>query len=179
MNSILHGTEVRAWHCRQPATGSGKHPTGLTAYDADAGHRNFLLAFFTPFITSAIDFRYGYVFAGCNLLGGLLVYFFVVEGQGRTLEELDTMYIQGVLPWESSKWVAPSPDQIAMIRAEAGTSEAIDPEIGLARGDSAIQAMQASEKDSMDSESTSREKMEEREAQEARENEEPSTERRE
>ena len=48
---------------------------------------NFLLAFFTPFIVSAIDFQYGYVFAGCNVLGGLLVYFFVIEGQGRTLEE--------------------------------------------------------------------------------------------
>jgi len=32
---------------------------------------NFLLAFFTPFITGAIDFRYGYVFAGCNVLAGL------------------------------------------------------------------------------------------------------------
>jgi len=42
---------------------------------------NFLLAFFTPFITSAIDFRYGYVFAGCNILGGLLIYFFVIEGK--------------------------------------------------------------------------------------------------
>lgn len=29
---------------------------------------NFLLAFFTPFITGAIDFRYGYVFAGCLFL---------------------------------------------------------------------------------------------------------------
>jgi len=34
---------------------------------------NFLLAFFTPFITEAIDFRYGYVFAGTNILGGLIV----------------------------------------------------------------------------------------------------------
>ena len=49
---------------------------------------NFLLAFFTPFIVSAIDFQYGYVFAGCNVLGGLLIYFFVMEGQGRTLEEV-------------------------------------------------------------------------------------------
>lgn len=68
---------------------------------------NFLLAFFTPFITGDIDFRYGYVFAGCNILGGLLVYFFVMEGQGRTLEELDTMYLMGVKPWLSSKWEVP------------------------------------------------------------------------
>jgi SP family sugar:H+ symporter-like MFS transporter len=68
---------------------------------------NFLLAFFTPFITGAIDFRYGYVFAGTNILGGLIVYFFVIEGQGRTLEEIDTMYLLGVKPWESGKYVVP------------------------------------------------------------------------
>lgn len=43
----------------------------------------FLLAFFTPFITKDIDFAFGYVFAACNMIGGVLVYFFVIEGQGR------------------------------------------------------------------------------------------------
>jgi len=84
---------------------------------------NFLLAFFTPFITGDIDFRYGYVFAACNFLGGLIVYFFVIEGQGRTLEEIDTMYIEKVVPWKSNKWVAPSPSEIAKIRKAAGTHE--------------------------------------------------------
>ncbi|KAH3951644.1 hypothetical protein HBI56_079550 [Parastagonospora nodorum] len=74
---------------------------------------NFLLAFFTPFITGAIDFRYGYVFAGTNVLGGLIVYFFVIEGQGRTLEEIDTMYLMGVKPWESAKWVVPSLEEMS------------------------------------------------------------------
>jgi SP family sugar:H+ symporter-like MFS transporter len=91
---------------------------------------NFLLAFFTPFITGAIDFRYGYVFAGCNVIAGLGkdlplspvlrqrfltalgVYFFVIEGQGRTLEEIDTMYLLGVKPWESAKWVVPDLDEL-------------------------------------------------------------------
>ncbi|KAF2026439.1 siderophore iron transporter mirC [Setomelanomma holmii] len=73
---------------------------------------NFLLAFFTPFITGAIDFRYGYVFAGTNVIGGLLVYFFVIEGQGRTLEEIDTMYLMGVKPWESAKWVVPPLEEL-------------------------------------------------------------------
>lgn len=81
------------------------------------------IAFFTPFITGDIDFRYGYVFAACNFLGGLIVYFFVVEGQGRTLEEIDTMYIEKVLPWKSNKWVAPPPNEIAKIRKAAGTHE--------------------------------------------------------
>ncbi|KAJ5291246.1 hypothetical protein N7478_000497 [Penicillium angulare] len=69
---------------------------------------NFLLAFFTPFITSAIDFRYGYVFAGCLFLAAGLVYFAVIEGQGRTLEEIDTMYLMKVKPWHSSKFQFPA-----------------------------------------------------------------------
>jgi hypothetical protein len=70
-----------------------------------------LFSFFTPFITKAIDFRYGYVFAGCNLAAGIGVYFFVIEGQGRTIEEIDTMYLLGVKPWESAKWVMPNIDE--------------------------------------------------------------------
>ena len=30
---------------------------------------NFLIGFFTPFITKEIDFAYGYVFAGCLFFG--------------------------------------------------------------------------------------------------------------
>jgi hypothetical protein len=33
------------------------------------------------------------------------------------------MYLQGVLPWQSSKWVAPPPEVIERIRQEAGTHE--------------------------------------------------------
>ncbi|RMZ81910.1 hypothetical protein DV738_g2036, partial [Chaetothyriales sp. CBS 135597] len=89
---------------------------------------NFLIAFFTPFITKAIDFRYGYVFAGCNALAGFVIYFFVMEGQGRTLEELDTMFIERVAPWKSSKWVPPSAEEISRIRKEAGTDLAVSTE---------------------------------------------------
>ncbi len=84
---------------------------------------NFLLAFFTPFITNAIDFRYGYVFAATNVLGGLIVYLFVVESQGRTLEEVDTMYLEHVSPMKSASWIAPPPKEIAAIRKAAGTDE--------------------------------------------------------
>ncbi|KAJ5493821.1 Major facilitator superfamily domain general substrate transporter [Penicillium fimorum] len=69
---------------------------------------NFLLAFFTPFITGDIDFRFGYVFAGCLFLAAALVYFAVIEGRGRTLEEIDTMYRMGVKPWKSSKFQFPA-----------------------------------------------------------------------
>ncbi|KAJ5215441.1 uncharacterized protein N7498_001848 [Penicillium cinerascens] len=68
---------------------------------------NFLISFFTPFINSAIDFRYGYVFAGCCFAAIFIVFFFVNETQGRTLEEVDTMYVLHVKPWKSASWVAP------------------------------------------------------------------------
>ncbi|KAJ9194466.1 hypothetical protein DTO164E3_7351 [Paecilomyces variotii] len=82
---------------------------------------NFLIAFFTPFITKSIDFRYGYVFAGCNVLAAAVVYFFVIEGQGKTLEEIDTMYLEGVPAWKSSKWIPPPQAEMAHIRQRAGT----------------------------------------------------------
>ena len=68
---------------------------------------NFLISFFTPFISNAIDFAYGYVFAGCCFAGVITVYFFVNETQGRTLEEVDTMYVLHVTPWKSAEWEAP------------------------------------------------------------------------
>lgn len=44
----------------------------------------------------------------------------LLSSLGRTLEEIDTMYLQGVLPWKSASWVAPPPEEIARIRKEAG-----------------------------------------------------------
>lgn len=65
---------------------------------------NFLISFFTPWITGAIDYRYGYVFASCCFLGVLVTFFFVNESQQRSLEEVDSMYILGVVPWKSAGW---------------------------------------------------------------------------
>lgn len=57
---------------------------------------NFLLAFFTPFIVADIDFRYGYIFAGSLILAAGVVYFFVMEGQGRTrMLPLYELFIHG------------------------------------------------------------------------------------
>ena len=67
---------------------------------------NFLLAFFSPYITGAIDYNYGYVFAGCNLAAAAVVYFFLIESAGRTIEEIDTMYLIHVPPRQSSKWTS-------------------------------------------------------------------------
>jgi len=68
---------------------------------------NFLISFFTPFISPAIDFQYGYAFAACSFAAAVTVYFFVCETQGRTLEEIDTMYVMHVKPWKSSSWTSP------------------------------------------------------------------------
>ncbi|KAF4622190.1 hypothetical protein D9613_009424 [Agrocybe pediades] len=66
---------------------------------------NFLIAFFTPFIVSAIDFRYGFVFAACNLTGALIVYFFLYESSDLSLESVDDMYNDPKCkPWTSTKW---------------------------------------------------------------------------
>ena len=40
---------------------------------------NFFIGFATPFITSSISFAYGYVFAACNFVAVLLVFFFLPE----------------------------------------------------------------------------------------------------
>lgn len=68
---------------------------------------NFLLSFFTPFIVSSIDFRYGYVFAGCLALAAAVVFFGVIEGRNRTLEEIDAMYLLKVTPWKSASFQLP------------------------------------------------------------------------
>lgn len=72
---------------------------------------NFLLAFFTPFIPSSINFAYGYVFVGCCLAAAITIFFFLPESQGKILEEIDTIYLLEVKPWKFSKWVPPSEEE--------------------------------------------------------------------
>ncbi|QLG72023.1 hypothetical protein HG535_0C03760 [Zygotorulaspora mrakii] len=67
----------------------------------------FLISFFTPFITGAINFYYGYVFMGCLVFSYFYVFFFVPETKGLTLEEVNAMWVEGVLPWKSAAWVPP------------------------------------------------------------------------
>ncbi|SCU82866.1 LAMI_0C01178g1_1 [Lachancea mirantina] len=78
----------------------------------------FLIAFFTPFITSAINFYYGYVFMGCLVFAYFYVFFFVPETKGLTLEEVNEMWLEGVLPWKSADWI-PASRRGADFNAEA------------------------------------------------------------
>lgn len=85
---------------------------------------NFLLAFFTPFITRKINYSYGFVFAGCNLAGAIIVYFFLYESSGITLEAVDQMYNDpNVKPWTSSKWVPPGYESRADLSSQADAAE--------------------------------------------------------
>jgi hypothetical protein len=53
---------------------------------------NALMSFFTTFITNKIDYYYGLVFAVC--CGGLffIVWLFMVETKGMSLEQIDDIY---------------------------------------------------------------------------------------
>ncbi len=64
----------------------------------------FLISFFTPFITGAIGFAYGYVFTGCLIFMAIFCYFIVPETRGLSLEEVDELYESGVSPIKSSHW---------------------------------------------------------------------------
>lgn len=73
----------------------------------------FLISFFSPFITSAIHFYYGFVFTGCLIFSFFYVYFFVYETKGLSLEEVDELYAQGLPAWKSSGWVPPTEEDMA------------------------------------------------------------------
>ncbi|EPQ53106.1 general substrate transporter [Gloeophyllum trabeum ATCC 11539] len=86
---------------------------------------NFLIAFFTPFITRAIGYRYGYVFGACNLLGALVVFLFLYESSDISLEAVDQMYADpNCKPWTSRRWAPPGyvdrKDLIGQSRAAEG-----------------------------------------------------------
>ncbi|AMD19249.1 HBR348Cp [Eremothecium sinecaudum] len=81
---------------------------------------SFLISYFTPHITRAIHFRYGFVFAACLVFSFFYVFFFVPETKGITLEEVEEMWQEGIPPWTSSSWVSASK------RDENYAEEAID-----------------------------------------------------
>jgi SP family sugar:H+ symporter-like MFS transporter len=65
---------------------------------------NFLISFFTTFITNKIHYWYGMVFGACCFALFWIVFFFVIESKDRSLEEIDTMYMLHVNPITSASW---------------------------------------------------------------------------
>ncbi len=82
---------------------------------------NFLISFFTTFITDSIHYFYGLVFGGCTAALFFITYFFVIESKDRSLEEIDTMYVTHVNPIKSSKWQPNQLDKKAAINIETGS----------------------------------------------------------
>ncbi|WBW72389.1 hexose transporter Ght5 [Schizosaccharomyces osmophilus] len=62
---------------------------------------DFLVSFFTPYITNIIGFKYGYVFAVSNLIGSVIIFLFAHETKGLTLEEVNLVYSSNLKPWRS------------------------------------------------------------------------------
>ncbi|PSR84219.1 hypothetical protein PHLCEN_2v5507 [Hermanssonia centrifuga] len=88
---------------------------------------NFLLAFFTPFIVQAIEFRYGFVFAACNLTGAVIVYFFLYESSDLSLENIDKMYNDpNCKPWTSRSWAPEGFDSRAHMLDQQGKSGGVE-----------------------------------------------------
>ncbi|KAL6452302.1 KHT2 Hexose transporter 2 [Candida maltosa Xu316] len=73
----------------------------------------FLISFTSSFIINAIHFYYGFVFTGCLAFSFVFVYFCIMETKGLSLEEVDELYAQEILPWKSSKWVPPTSEVMA------------------------------------------------------------------
>ncbi|CAG8979463.1 hypothetical protein HYALB_00010656 [Hymenoscyphus albidus] len=65
---------------------------------------NFLISFFSTFITNEIHYLYGLVFGGCTFALFFIVYFFLIETKDRSIEEIDSMYMSGVTPRKSANW---------------------------------------------------------------------------
>lgn len=89
----------------------------------------FLISFFTPMITAAIHFYYGFVFTGCLIFSFFYVYFFVYETKGLSLEEVDELYSLKIPAWKSSDWVPPSTDNMAHHTGFASEAKPTDEQV--------------------------------------------------
>ncbi|CAI4750247.1 ABH_G0047640.mRNA.1.CDS.1 [Saccharomyces cerevisiae] len=61
---------------------------------------------FAPFLTGALTVTSGSLFLGCLVLHTFMS-FFVPETKGLTLEEVNTIWLEGVPAWKSASWVPP------------------------------------------------------------------------
>lgn len=89
---------------------------------------NFLLAQVTPVGFSSISYRYYIIFAVFNAVIVPTVYFFFPETNGRSLEEIDDIFMQSKSIWDPPRLARIMPslaadEQIAMSRTDEGQNK--------------------------------------------------------
>ncbi|KAH8891115.1 putative MFS lactose permease [Thozetella sp. PMI_491] len=67
---------------------------GLAASGFLVGCVGFISTFCNPIASANIGYKYIYIFVGWDIFESIMWYFFCVESQGRTLEELELIYSQ-------------------------------------------------------------------------------------
>lgn len=65
---------------------------------------NTIITIVSPIATNAIGYKYGFVFSFFTFISFFIVYFFVYETRGFTLEEIEEMFESGVSARQSSSW---------------------------------------------------------------------------
>jgi sugar porter (SP) family MFS transporter len=74
------------------ALDTNRRAKGLAASGFLVGAVGFINTFCTPIATGNIGYKYIYIFVGWDVFESIMWYFFCVESQGRTLEELEAIY---------------------------------------------------------------------------------------
>lgn len=57
---------------------------------------NFVVTFVVPYLLDALASRVGFIFGALSALAGVFVFFCVPECKGRSLEEVDRMFLDGI-----------------------------------------------------------------------------------
>lgn len=57
---------------------------------------NFVVTFSVPYMLDALESKVGFIFGSLSVLAGVFVYFCVPECKGRSLEEIDRMFLDDV-----------------------------------------------------------------------------------
>ncbi|KAK7684669.1 hypothetical protein QCA50_012252 [Cerrena zonata] len=87
---------------------------------------DYVLVSMFCFLVAFGGFVFGFdtgTISGFVNMGDFVKRFGTHHADGLTLEEVDELYAQGVLPWKSSSWVPPSTEQMATTTGYAAESK--------------------------------------------------------
>lgn len=65
---------------------------------------NTVITIVAPIATKAIGYKFGFVFCGFTFISIFVVYFFVYETRGHTLEDIEEMFVSGISARQSPRW---------------------------------------------------------------------------